>query len=387
MSGLEQVDPDVFLSELYAGDCGDAVLLTEYPSSNSDQTQFQNRTKYIIHDPDPPPRRALLKVLGPHHLMCGWGDRVPVCSDVPPPQRLMDHWRTVFGSSGVPHWLPTGHSLPCITLFPHQTLPESQQVIDPAVNYRLHSKEVIEKIDCAQAPVLTEISVPCVLKLTHGYAGLSNFFIRKSSDVGDVLNRVTSQWPDAKWVINGIIDDIVHDWGVQFYLRKDGSPIWLGFTEQRFDAGGKWSGGVFSAAQQSRHQDSLEPIIAAAANYLHSQRCFGVVGIDVVTDSDGRKYLVDVNPRLTGITPFLMASRRFAAQSEADFGQGIYMASSRFPGTLDELIEAAEAQTQSRVVVLSAYQESDQQSTLCHLSVTSNCQTQNQQTLDRLLKS
>lgn len=390
MADLERVAPDVFLSQLYAGDCGefnDAVLLTEYPSSNSDQTRFQNRTQYIIHDPSPPPRRELLKILGPHHLMCGWGKEVPVSSEIPPPQRLLDHWQRVFGESGVPQWVAVGEQQSWITLFPHQSLPKSKQVIDPDVNYRLHSKEVIEKIDCDQAAVLSEITAPCILKLTHGYAGLSNFFIRKAEDKKAVLTQIWNQWADAKWVVNEIIDDIRTDFGVQFYLRKNGSAVWLGFTEQRFDAGGKWSGGVFSAVQQQRHVDRLSEMIPPAARYLHGEGYFGVVGIDIVTDGSGRQFLVDVNPRLTGITPFLMASRRFAAQSVATWGEGVYSASCRFAGTFEQLIEAAEAETKARVVVLSAFEEEDRQTTVCHLSVTSNSQLQNQQTLDRLLQS
>ena len=69
MSKVQRLPSLKFLSELYAQDAPDAVLLAEYPSSNSDETQFQNRSKYIIYDPFPPPTRALLKVLGPHHLM------------------------------------------------------------------------------------------------------------------------------------------------------------------------------------------------------------------------------------------------------------------------------------------------------------------------------
>ena len=79
---IEIPDDLRFLSELYAQDVPSAVLLTEYPSSNSDDTLFQNKTDFIIHDPFPPPRPELLKRLGPHHLMCCWGDKVPVTSDV-----------------------------------------------------------------------------------------------------------------------------------------------------------------------------------------------------------------------------------------------------------------------------------------------------------------
>ena len=333
MSKLQRVAPGTFLSELYAADCQDAALLTEYPSSNSDQTRFRNQTKFIIHDPATPPKRELLKILGPHHLMLGWGQAIPVCSDEQPPQILLDHWGRTFGAAGVPNWMAPDDARPYITLFPHQSVSGDRQVIDPEVNYRLHSKEVIEKIDCAQAAVLDRIAPPCVVKLTHGYAGLSNFFVRSDQDAVAVRERLNQQWPDVKFVVNGIIEDIQSDVGVQFYLKKDGTAVWLGFTEQNFDPAGKWSGGCFSAEAQEQRFEQLSEMVKPAAEYLHSEGYFGVVGIDIVTNGVGDMFLVDVNPRLTGITPFLIASRMFA---EEGLGEGIYLASCRFAGSMEE---------------------------------------------------
>ena len=51
-------------------------------------------------------------------------------------------------------------------------------------------------------------------------------------------------------MINSIIADIVGDYGIQFYLHRDGSTIWLGLTEQHFDDGAKWCGGSYDVQQQ-----------------------------------------------------------------------------------------------------------------------------------------
>ena len=91
------------LSELYAVDTSDSVLLTEYPSSNSNETRFQNDREFQIHDPFPPPRRELLKYLGPHHLMCGWGNLLPVTSEIAPQAMLLEHGQEAFGPTGIPH--------------------------------------------------------------------------------------------------------------------------------------------------------------------------------------------------------------------------------------------------------------------------------------------
>ncbi len=369
-----------FLSELYAHDAPDAILLPEYPSSNTSETRWQNRERYIIHDPFPPPRPELLKVLGPHHLMCAWGRDIPVTSQVAPPQALLEHWGRVFGESGCPGWNAFDETAQYITLFPHESIAADQQVVDPDINYAVHSKEVIQKIDCPQADVLSAVATPCIVKLSHGYAGLGNFVIRSAADEARMQSELLSHWPDATLVVNSIVENIVGDYGVQFYLRRDGEAIWLGLTEQNFTDNAKWCGGTFSAPLQDELFERLRPMVEATARYLHSQDVFGVIGIDILKDVDGGLFLVDVNPRLTGITPFLMASRMFAA--DEGWTEGIYLASCRFAGSLDQLISTAEAAIGGRVLVLSAFEDGG--STICHLSASADSQDHARQLLDAI---
>lgn len=387
MPELETVTSETSLSCLHATDAAEAWLLTQYPSSNSEETIFQNRTKFQIHDPFPPPPRELLQVLGPHHLMCAWGKDMVVTSQTEPDPRLLKHWANVLGDDWVPTWQPFDPSHDFVTLFPHESLPAERQVVPPDVNYRLHSKEILESIDFPQAKVLDQVTPPCVVKLSHGYAGLGNFFIRTPFDESMMREQVAQQWPDAKLVFNELIENIVGDTGIQFYLRKDGSVVWLGLTQQQFDAKARWSGGVFSAGEQEEGRGRYQDAVLATASRLHSHGYFGVVGIDVLTNADGQQFLVDVNPRLTGVSPFLMASRKFAAQG---LTEGIYVASQTFAGSIDDLFTAAEsinaANSNMIALVMSACENVDAATTICHLSVSSNSQADNRSILERLVR-
>lgn len=375
------------LSELYAKDAEHSVLLAEYPSSNSEETRFRNTNRYIIHDPFPPPRPELLKCLGPHHLMFGWGGELKVTSQQRPPEVLVDHWCRVLGENARTKWIDFD-SLPpdqkFIVLFPHQTLAANQQM-DPDVNYFLHSKQVIEKIDCAQADIYSSPRVPCIAKLSHGYAGLGNFVLNNSADERSLNEMLSERWPTAELVYNSIVENVCGDFGVQFYLQKDGTPVWLGFTEQKFDETGRWCGGVFSAASQKLGMERFAAMVVPAAQYLSRQGYFGVVGIDILEDNKGRMFLVDVNPRLTGITPFLIASRVFS--TDADLNEGIYKASCQFPGRLDQLLETAASFDDAKVVVLSAFDDQIAGQTICHLSVTSSSLQRCSLIFDQLLKT
>lgn len=385
MTQIELLPELNFLSELYAADRPEAILLAEYPSSNSEDTIFQNKTKYIIHDPFPPPPSELLKVLGPHHLMCGWGNCLGVTSQLAPPQVLLDHWANLFGELGCPNWQTLDDTSSYITLFAHQSIPAERQQIDPAINYAIHSKEVIEKIACPQATVLPTCAPSCIVKLSHGYAGLGNFMIRDESDIGAMYEQLTKHWPEAVLVANSIIENVVRDVGVQFYLRKDGSKVWLGFTEQQFDQNKRWCGGTYSAGLQIQLYDDLCKIIDPAGDFLHSQGYFGVVGIDILQDSSGNLFLVDVNPRLTGNSPFLIASRIF--HRDQGLTEGVYQASVQFKGSYEELIAAAENTKDAKVCVVSAFEDKalPDPMTVCHLAVSSESQTKNQEILSRIL--
>ncbi len=381
------------LSELYAVDAADSVLLTEYPSSNSSETRFQNDREFQIHDPFPPPRRELLKYLGPHHLMCGWGNSLPVTSEIAPQPILLDHWRQTFGAAGVPTWqsleatCDTSTTTACVTLFPHQSLTPDQQVIAPAVYYDLHSKQAIEKIDCPQAAVLDKASYPCIAKLTHGYAGLGNFFLNNADDEAAMQAAQKKHWPAASIVINSIIPDITGDYGIQFYLHRDGSTVWLGLTEQHFNENDRWCGGSYDAQQQQDLFEPMMPFVRAIADYLHANQYFGVVGFDVLKTGSGEFFLVDLNPRLTGITPFLMASRIF--NSELGHPTGVYQASCKFDGGLEQLINTANAASDCKVLVLSAFEETvaGKPTTTCHLSASGKNQSDCLTTLNRITVS
>lgn len=383
-----ELRPDIrFLSELYAVDAPNGSLLPEYPSSNSDDTFLQNRNRYIIHDPFPPPPRSLLKVLGPHHLMFGWGQALPIASEIPPSDMLLAHWQRALGDDVVPRWQafdPDQIETEFITLFPHESVPADRQAIDPCLAYDLHSKEVIAKIDCQQAEVLSSATPPYIAKLSHGYAGLGNFYVRDEVDESSMWKQLDACWPGAKLVFNSIIDRVVDDIGVQFYLRRDGSMVWLGFTEQQFDANRRWCGGTFSSDRQDAFLEPAAEIILGTGHYLHSAGYFGVVGIDILRDELGECFLVDVNPRLTGISPFLMASRIFAAEG---LTEGVYQASCRFNGTMQELIAAAEAFETARVIVLAAFEEPDKRRTICHLSASSGFTEVNAQVLKKIVTS
>ena len=365
MSFADSLTQFRFLSELYAADCPGASLFAEYPSSNSTETDYRNTDRFIIHDPFPPPTYAQLKVLGPHHLMCGWGQVLPVSSDIAPPPALLEHWQRLFGNEAVPGWQAVDSSADYITLFPHESLPAQQQLMTPDLYYPLHGKCAIGEIDCPQPAILPDVSPPCVIKLNHGYAGTGNFFIRNAADEQAAKQALANTWPDAVAVVTRLVDNIAGDYGAQFYVDRLGGVTWLGVTEQLFNQHMRWAGGTFSASTQDYLYQMCSPIADAVAGFLYDRGYFGVVGVDILHNENDDVFLVDLNPRLTGITPFLVLSRLF---SQVGLSEGVYAPGLTVSGGIEQLITQADNAQDVKAVIYSAY-ENPTGSTTCYLSV------------------
>ena len=53
----------------------------------------------------------------------------------------------------------------------------------------------------------------------------------------------------------------------------------------------------------------LKPTLLPVADKLHEREYFGVVGVDILLNKAGQQYVIDINPRINGSTPMLLASK------------------------------------------------------------------------------
>jgi len=83
---------------------------------------------------------------------------------------------------------------------------------------------------------------------------------------------------------------------------------------------------------------------------------------------------------LTGVTPFLLASRQFLNQGHHE---GVYAASVRFKGTIKDLFSATKHSTSSAVLIHSAVEE-EPGTMQCHLSAHANSQRQCEEALSQI---
>lgn len=365
MNFEESLSEFKFISDLYQRDAADAVFLADQPSTKNDAVKFKNIHKYILHEPIPVPEKPLLS-LYPLHFICGWGNRIGISSDFVLSEILMNHWATLLGDESFHKVLEFDEKKNYITLFPIESLPPEKQVIHPDIYYHLHSKEVISEIDCGQAKAVAETDYPFILKLSHSYAGIGNFYIRNEAEFEDTVNYIESNWPNSKYIINEMISDIVNDYHAQFYLDRAGAVTWIGCIRPQFDSDKHWTGGLFSYDEQQMLYEMAREIVHPVANFLHKKGYFGIVGIDVLQDSNKNQYLVDLNPRLNSSTPTLIASRQFLKKN---FSAAIYKSRIELKGSLAEIVSKSTSSVDGIILIQAAVENPNRGITNCELSI------------------
>ena len=122
-------------------------------------------------------------------------------------------------------------------------------------------------------------------------------------------------------------------------------------------------------SQQDELQALQLPGACDIADYCLSLGFYGFCGIDVLIDSDGTGHVVDVNPRVSGTCPALMAWKGMRDKMDWYYGLFRRSISHAYPGSAARLLEEVEVhnsthQGQSRIVLFSIHENSPEQTLL-----------------------
>ncbi len=124
---------------------------------------------------------------------------------------------------------------------------------------------------------------------------------------------------------------------------------WLGVVE--FIRQGK----VFSALDQPKLEEELRPSIAPVAKQLQREGYFGIVGCDLLVDSQDKHYVIDINPRLNSSTVLCFLSGRM---KEKGYLVGILVSEPvHVKGSTKDAIEICENVEGGEIFVRSAVEE------------------------------
>ncbi|EFQ99433.1 hypothetical protein MGYG_02445 [Nannizzia gypsea CBS 118893] len=154
---------------------------------------------------------------------------------------------------------------------------------------------------------------PFVVKLPQSVAAMGTFAILSDDDrvrVKAILSThmrvMLKQINVANYHLNPcslIFQNFVAgtEVALSFFVTQTGRCIFVGCFDQEFDKEGRWSGGSISYPDQPALEEKYATTIEKTAQFLHEKGYYGPAGVDVLTDSQGNQYVVDLNVRLTGL--------------------------------------------------------------------------------------
>jgi hypothetical protein len=350
-----------------------AVALTE--------TSFFNDILFQFHDY---PLSSLegKTVVGPLRYSCMTGDSLPVYLQQPPPAGLVEHWSKTIPDFTAPTFCHeiTKTATICAYL-PLESLVH-QHMIDPHVHYELAGKDAIPYMSEKTTRLLpdTQAVRPCVVKVTHAMGSRGIFVIRNDEDEKECF-EILDETGGPNYVVTDFVD-IVRNLAAHFFIHPSGDVTWFGSSENLQDETGAWSSDatIRCMDEQDELRDLMAPYVQDVAQYCLSRGYWGACGIDVLIDRSGEGFVVDVNPRVTGSCPALMAFQKLHAADSA-YALGTFRRSSdhAFPGPACELLQQVEEfnathDGELRVVVFS-FCERAADSTELNIGVFGSCQS------------
>lgn len=323
------------LSELFAADITNLVntFILSYPTT-ARWSLYPNTQRFFIQDGNEEAAKVpfdQIRQREPWKIMAVLGDGITGLLTSRPPRQLMEYWRDHFGfkynnMAVLPHesWIDILNTLrphaKILSLFPYDWLDPELHAIDPDIHYRLLSKCALADIapsvpsyrsydlrqtPLEQAPLPQQF--PYLVKTSHGLSGEGTYILKNEKDLGYCLRELACYLRLGLLkaiVVMRFVEEVVENYCVQFYVDGRGKTTLIGATSQLVSDTGVHLGGIIR--YQETDLSPFMPIIAATAANLNAHGYFGVVGLDILVDSEGAQHVIDANVRINGSTPLCL---------------------------------------------------------------------------------
>ncbi|KAK4692905.1 hypothetical protein P7C71_g4388, partial [Lecanoromycetidae sp. Uapishka_2] len=241
--------------------------------------------------------------------------------------------------------------------WPIDGLEHLPHTIKPEVHYALHSKEGLARSGL-QTPAFEVITpalpsngnsdtwlttethriislisakpLPFALKLQQTMLGFGTYIIRTPSEhqklITNILpnllssnylpyrNTSNTHLGPANLIITAVIGDIAADLSLTLFVNQAGTCKFICGTTQRLANGVFFSGATIDYRDQDTFERRCESTMQQIGAFLHSQKYYGPVNADVLEDSHGRQWIVDLNVRMPGSYVLGALKKHFWAQ-------------------------------------------------------------------------
>ena len=159
--------------------------------------------------------------------------------------------------------------------------------------------------------ILQKREPPFVFKLTQCLGSAGTTLVKTKEDRDKLVEDATKVLKDCLLRLTKdnahirptafVVSDFLpgKTMALNFYIRKDGSPILLGICHQLSTRGGE--GGRQQTALTWDHQEDLEKkyrdVLKEIGQVLNLEGYYGPAGADIMETEDGTQYVIDLNVR------------------------------------------------------------------------------------------
>jgi ATP-grasp domain len=266
-------------------------------------------------------------------------------------------------------------TLAVTSLAPVLVAPQNH-VNNPHVHYHLAGKDALALMTPKTTRLLanTQDERPCVAKVTHAMGSKGIFVIRTNDDEAE-FKAFLQESGNPTFVVTEFVE-ITRNIACHFYIHPDPSKgiTWFGSNENVILPDGDWStDSTIIMSEQETLKELQMPFVEDVVAYCRALGFWGFCGIDVLIDSTGKGYVVDVNPRVTGTCPALMIAQKL--QDKYGFSHALFRRNSSFAfvGNADELLAKTSAYNEAHEghsrIVLHSFYEKNPQLTLLNIAV------------------
>ena len=153
--------------------------------------------------------------------------------------------------------------------------------------------------------------LPFVLKLNQSLGSVGTMLVKTEEDKQETIKHITAILCES---LPRLTRDNAHIYptllimseflpgktmALNFFVRRDGTPIWLGGCHQLSTRGTE--GGRQQTALTWTHQDKLKQkyktTLESIGRVLHDEGYYGPAGADIMETADGTQYVIDLNVR------------------------------------------------------------------------------------------
>ncbi|KAL8839814.1 MAG: hypothetical protein Q9176_004217 [Flavoplaca citrina] len=167
---------------------------------------------------------------------------------------------------------------------------------------------------------------PFAVKMPQSLSGEGVFLVRHDSEKHHVvtvlqrelkrsltiMGRSEMQMPTSNIILQKLIPG--ENVALAFFVTRKGRAIFTSCCPQLVDTHGHWEGGYISYQKQAQYSCQYGRIIELLGQYMHDKGYYGPAGADVISDQNGKQFVIDLNVRVIGSHPLGFLKGHFSAE-------------------------------------------------------------------------